>query len=48
MYVFDFSKPGEKKLNKVKNNSKEPIELKNNNLLIYSPTVLGFSLNNKF
>ena len=48
MYVFNFSKLGEKKLNKVKSNGKEPAELKNNNLLIYNLTVLGFSLNNKF
>ena len=52
MYIFDFAKlfnnPAEKELNKVKSNSKEPIELKNNNLLIYNPTILGFSLNNKF
>jgi hypothetical protein len=48
MYVFNFSIPGEKKLNKVKSNSKEPTELKNNNLLICSPTILGFSLNYKF
>ena len=52
IYIFDFAKlfdgPAEKKLNKVKSNSKEPAELKNNNLLICSPTILGFSLNNKF
>jgi len=52
MYVFDFAKLfnnlAEKKLNKVKSNSKEPAELKNDNLLICSPTILGFSLNNKF
>jgi len=52
MYIFDFAKlfnnPAEKKLNKVKSNSKEPTELNNNNLLICSPTILGFSLNNKF
>ena len=48
MYIFNFSKLGKKKLNKVKSNSKEPIKLKNNNLLIYSLTVLGFSFNNKF
>jgi len=52
MYIFDFIKLfnnlAEEKLNKVKSNGKEPTELKNNNLLICSPTVLGFSLNNKF
>jgi hypothetical protein len=48
MYTFNISILGEKKLNKVKSNSKEPAELKINNLLIYSPTILGFSLNNKF
>jgi hypothetical protein len=48
MYVFNFSKPREKKLNEVKSNGKEPAELKNDNLLICSPTILGFSLNYKF
>jgi hypothetical protein len=52
MYIFDFAKlfddPAEKKLDKVKSNGKEPAELKNDNLLICSPTVLGFSLNDKF
>ena len=52
MYIFDFAKLFnnlvEKKLNKVKSNSKEPTELKIDNLLICSPTILGFSLNNKF
>ncbi|OCL12971.1 P-loop containing nucleoside triphosphate hydrolase protein [Glonium stellatum] len=48
MYAFNFSKPGEKKLNEVKSNGKEPAELKNDDLLICSPTVLGFSLNYKF
>ena len=52
MYVFDFAKlfdnPAEKKLDKVKSNGKDPAELKNDDLLICSPTVLGFSLNDKF
>ena len=48
MYVFNISILEEKKLNKVKSNSKEPAELKINDLLICSLTVLGFSLNNKF
>ena len=48
IYVFNISILGEKKLNKVKSNSKEPTELKINNLLICSLTILGFSLNNKF
>jgi len=48
IYIFNISILGEKKLNKVKSNSKEPTELKINNLLICSPTILGFSLNNKF
>ena len=48
IYVFDFSKLGEKKLDKVKSNGKEPAKLKNNNLLICSLTILGFNLNNKF
>ena len=42
-----FSKLAKKKLNKVKSNSKEPTKLKYKDLLIYSLTVLGFSLNNK-
>jgi len=52
MYVFNFAKLfnnlAEKKLNKVKSNGKEPTELKNDNLLICSPIILGFSLNDKF
>ena len=48
MYVFNFDNLAEKKLNKVKNNSKEPTELKNDDLPICSLTVLGFSLNSKF
>ena len=52
IYIFDFAKlfDGlvEKKFNKVKSNGKEPVELKNDNLLIYNLTVLGFSFNNKF
>jgi len=42
-----FSELAKKKLNKVKSNSKEPTELKYKDLLICSPTILGFSLNNK-
>ena len=42
-----FGEPVEKKLNKVKSNSKESTKLKHKDLLIYSLTVLGFSLNNK-
>ena len=48
MYIFNISILGEKKLNKVKSKGKEPTELKINDLLICSPTILGFSLNNKF
>ena len=52
IYVFNFTKLFnnliEKKLNKVKSNGKEPTELKNDNLLICSPIILGFSLNDKF
>ena len=48
MYVFDFDNSAEKKLDKVGNNGKEPTELKNDDLLICSPTVLGFTLNGKF
>jgi hypothetical protein len=48
IYAFNISILGEKKLNKVKSNSKEPAELKIDDLLICSPTILGFSLDNKF
>ena len=42
-----FNKLAKKKLNKVKSNSKESTKLKYKDLLICSPTILGFSFNNK-
>lgn len=47
IWTICFGEPAEKKLNKVKSNGKEPTELKHEDLLICSPTVLGFSLDNK-
>ena len=52
IYAFNFAKLfdnlAEKKFNIVKDNVKKPAELKNDDLLICSLTVLGFSLNYKF
>jgi len=52
IYIFDFAKLFnnliKKKLDKVKSNGKKPVELKNNNLLIYNLIILKFSFNNKF
>jgi hypothetical protein len=42
-----FGKLAKKKLNKVKSNNKESNKLKYKDLLIYSLTILKFSLNNK-
>ncbi|OCL00144.1 uncharacterized protein K441DRAFT_533489, partial [Cenococcum geophilum 1.58] len=47
IWTICFNEPAKKKLNKVKSNGKEPTELKYKDLFIYSPTILGFSLNNK-
>ena len=47
IWTICFDEPAEKKLNKVKSNGKESTELKYKDLLICSPTVLGFSLNDK-
>jgi len=42
-----FDELAKKKFNKVKSNGKEPTELKYEDLLICSPIILRFSLNNK-